>query len=241
MRGCPPGATRRGGAARDHRPAFERGRLRLFPAGARALAGPGPHRRADRAGAQAVSRTTCCSITATPSRARALADYQALVKPLACDKTLAVYKVMNLLGFDGGGIGNHEFNYGLAYLSQVTGKPFRCGRRRSGASRAAPGPLSRRCWPTSTACKTKQAAVRAVAHHRKADYRHRTPTASRSRATLKVGIIGFTPPTIMSWDKRWLEGKVYTEGMRESGQQIHPRDARQGRRPGRRHFARRPG
>jgi 2',3'-cyclic-nucleotide 2'-phosphodiesterase/3'-nucleotidase len=40
----------------------------------------------------------------------ALADYEALVKPLACTKTLAVYKAMNLLGFDGGGIGNHEFN-----------------------------------------------------------------------------------------------------------------------------------
>ena len=54
----------------------------------------------------------------------ALADYQALVKPLACDQTLAVYKAMNHLGFDGGGIGNHEFNYGLAYLSQVTGNRF---------------------------------------------------------------------------------------------------------------------
>ena len=54
----------------------------------------------------------------------ALADYEALVKPLACDKTLAVYKAMNALGFDGGGIGNHEFNYGLAYLSQVTGNRF---------------------------------------------------------------------------------------------------------------------
>ncbi len=54
----------------------------------------------------------------------ALADYQALVAPLRCDKTLAVYKVMNLLAFDGGGIGNHEFNYGLPYLNQVTGSRF---------------------------------------------------------------------------------------------------------------------
>ena len=28
----------------------------------------------------------------------ALADYQALVRPLACDQTLAVYRAMNLLG-----------------------------------------------------------------------------------------------------------------------------------------------
>src|ERR1700712_5447079 len=41
----------------------------------------------------------------------ALADYQALAAPLPCAQTLAVYKAMNLLGFEGGGIGNHEFNY----------------------------------------------------------------------------------------------------------------------------------
>lgn len=35
-------------------------------------------------------------------------------------------------------------------------------------------------------------------------------------ATVKVGISGFTPPTIVAWDKRWLDGKVYTEGVRET-------------------------
>ena len=57
----------------------------------------------------------------------ALSDYQALVKPLACTETLAMYKVMNLAGYAGGGIGNHEFNYGLPFLSQVTGKRFSVG------------------------------------------------------------------------------------------------------------------
>ena len=54
----------------------------------------------------------------------ALADYQALVKPLACEQTLGIYKVMNALKYDGAGIGNHEFNYGLAFLRQVTGSRF---------------------------------------------------------------------------------------------------------------------
>ena len=51
----------------------------------------------------------------------ALSDYQALVNPIPCSQTLAMYKVMNLAKFDGGGIGNHEFNYGLPFLNQVTG------------------------------------------------------------------------------------------------------------------------
>src|SRR5512141_312158 len=54
----------------------------------------------------------------------ALADYQALVKPPACDQELAVYKAMDTLDYDAGTIGNHEFNYGLPYLSRVTGTPF---------------------------------------------------------------------------------------------------------------------
>src|SRR6187402_1083071 len=52
----------------------------------------------------------------------ALADYQALVKPVACDEELAIYRAMDALGYDGGTIGNHEFNYGLPFLAQVTGR-----------------------------------------------------------------------------------------------------------------------
>ena len=61
------------------------------------------------------------------------------MKPVGCDQTLAIYKVMNAAKFDGGGIGNHEFNYGLPYLSQVTGNTFEvdaCRRRPSRKVRA---------------------------------------------------------------------------------------------------------
>src|SRR5260221_8057053 len=53
-----------------------------------------------------------------------LADYQAQVKRVPCDQELAVYKAMDALGYDAGTIGNHEFNYGPEFLSQVTGTPF---------------------------------------------------------------------------------------------------------------------
>ena len=54
----------------------------------------------------------------------ALADYQALVAPVACGELPAIYQAMDLLGVDGAGVGNHEFNYGLSYLGQVTGARF---------------------------------------------------------------------------------------------------------------------
>ena len=43
----------------------------------------------------------------------ALSDYQAQVKRLGCNEVLAMYKAMNAFGYDAGGIGNHEFNYGF--------------------------------------------------------------------------------------------------------------------------------
>ena len=60
-----------------------------------------------------------------------LADYQALVKPVGCEQELAVYKAMDAMGYDGGTAGNHEFNYGLGFLSQVTGTPMNVDGGRS--------------------------------------------------------------------------------------------------------------
>ena len=53
-----------------------------------------------------------------------LADYQALAHPVPCHRELAVYRAMDSLGYAAGTIGNHEFNYGLPFLAQVTGHPM---------------------------------------------------------------------------------------------------------------------
>ncbi len=156
----------------------------------------------------------------------ALADYEALVKPLACDKTLAVYKVMNLLRYDGGGIGNHEFNYGLQYLSQVTGNRFDVAGVDPSKPRCA-GPAFPQVLANIYSLKTKQplfAPWRIIDKQVAATDGDGKPVT----VTLKVGIIGFTPPTIMAWDKRWLEGRVYTEGVRESAEKFIPQIRAQG-------------
>src|SRR5689334_2669995 len=54
----------------------------------------------------------------------ALGDYQAVVAPVKCGERLGIHKVMQRLGYDGGGVGNHDFNYGLGFLGQVTGNRF---------------------------------------------------------------------------------------------------------------------
>jgi 2',3'-cyclic-nucleotide 2'-phosphodiesterase/3'-nucleotidase len=150
----------------------------------------------------------------------ALADYQALVAPLRCDQTLAVYKVMNKLGVEGGGIGNHEFNYGLPYLSQVTGSRFDVDGVDPARPRCA-GPAFPQVLSNVYSSKTHQqlfAPYRIISKQVSALDANGKPVS----ATVRVGIIGFTPPTIVAWDKRWLEGKVYTEGVRETAMKYIP-------------------
>jgi 2',3'-cyclic-nucleotide 2'-phosphodiesterase/3'-nucleotidase len=150
----------------------------------------------------------------------ALADWQALAKPLRCDQVLGIYKVMNQLNYDGAGIGNHEFNYGLAYLGQVTGSRFDVAgvaARKAGCA----GPAFPQVLANVYSVKTKQPLF---APYRIIDRTIAITGADGkpATATIKVGIIGFTPPTILSWDKRNLEGKVYTEGLRETAQKYVP-------------------
>jgi 2',3'-cyclic-nucleotide 2'-phosphodiesterase/3'-nucleotidase len=148
----------------------------------------------------------------------ALGDYQAVVEPLPCGRLLGIYKVMKRLGYDGAGIGNHDFNFGLAYLGQVTGQRFE-----------VEGVQPKRCagpgFPVVLAnvysTKTKKPLFepyRIISKRIKAVDADGRPL----EATVKVGIIGFTPPTILSWDRRWLEGKVYTEGLVETAKRYLP-------------------
>ncbi|HJV01205.1 MAG TPA: bifunctional 2',3'-cyclic-nucleotide 2'-phosphodiesterase/3'-nucleotidase [Burkholderiaceae bacterium] len=151
----------------------------------------------------------------------ALADYQALVAPPPCDRALAIYRALDALGVEGGGIGNHEFNYGLAYLSRVTGSAFQVDGVNPAAPRCA-GPhfplvlanvySSRTHQPLFAPYRILDKAVSATA-----------PDGGLFRTTIRIGIIGFTPPAILDWDKRALEGKVYTQGVRETAQKYLPR------------------
>ncbi|MQA18817.1 bifunctional 2',3'-cyclic-nucleotide 2'-phosphodiesterase/3'-nucleotidase [Rugamonas rivuli] len=156
----------------------------------------------------------------------ALADYQALVAPVACGQPLAIYKAMNLLGVDGGGIGNHEFNFGLAYLNQVTGSHFDVDGVAADAPRCA-GPNFPIVLANIYSVKTRQPLFE--------PYRILTrrisatgPDGKPLTATIKIGIIGFAPTVVMSWDKHWLEGKVYAEGVRETAQKYIPQMRAQG-------------
>jgi 2',3'-cyclic-nucleotide 2'-phosphodiesterase/3'-nucleotidase len=156
----------------------------------------------------------------------ALGDYQALVAPVKCGELPAIYKAMKRLGYDGGTVGNHDFNYGLAYLAQVTGSRFDVpGSARPAKACADPG------FPLVLAnVYSVRTHAPLFAPYRIIEKRVRAEDAAGRpvEATVKIGIIGFTPPTIMAWDKRALEGRVYTAGVVETAHRYIPEMRRKG-------------
>ncbi|MEI7036856.1 bifunctional 2',3'-cyclic-nucleotide 2'-phosphodiesterase/3'-nucleotidase [Fulvimonas yonginensis] len=146
-----------------------------------------------------------------------LADYQALVAPVRCDQELAIYKAMDALGYDGGTAGNHEFNYGLPFLSQVTGRPLTVdGQRKRCAGPHFPLVLANVFDAHSGEPLYKPWTL---VHKTIEAY---TSDGSRLQVPFKVAIIGFTPPPILQWDQRNLAGKVTVSGVVEAAQRYLP-------------------
>ncbi len=154
-----------------------------------------------------------------------LGDFQTAAQPIVCSATLAIHKVMNLLKFDGGSLGNHEFNYGLPFLSQVLNtdlgiagifKPGNCG---------APN------FPTVVtnvnSVSSQQPILKPYALIPKT-FAARGPNGEALSVALKVAILGFVPPQIMDWDQKNLAGKVYVNGVVESAARYVPEARAQG-------------
>ena len=149
----------------------------------------------------------------------ALADYEATVSPIPCMQQLSMYKAMGALGFDAGTLGNHEFNYGLPFLNQVLGGGLEVDgvdATKKCAGNGYPAVLA-----NVYSSKTKKPLVQPYT------VLERTLVAKSSdgkdvQLPIKIGVIGFTTPGIMNWDKRFLEGKVYTEGAVEAAQKYVP-------------------
>ena len=98
------------------------------------------------------------------------------------------YRVMNALGYDAATIGNHEFNFGLDFLERaLKGSAFpqvSANIRRADGSPFLP--------PT------------AVLRRRFAD-------EGGGLRDVAIGVIGFAPPQIMTWDKSNLEGRLVAD------------------------------
>lgn len=146
------------------------------------------------------------------------ADYQALVKPVACGQRLGIYKAMNALHYDAGTFGNHEFNYGLSFLSQVSGEPMHVAGVKTETCDGADYPLVLTNVDSLQTGKTLIKPWLLLERTITAT----TPDGKTVRVPIRIGVLGFAPPPIMQWDKKHLEGKVRTEGLVEAARKYLP-------------------
>ncbi|QDE41219.1 bifunctional 2',3'-cyclic-nucleotide 2'-phosphodiesterase/3'-nucleotidase [Luteibacter pinisoli] len=147
-----------------------------------------------------------------------LADYQALVKPVGCDSELAIYKAMDSVGYDGGTAGNHEFNYGLPFLAQVTNTAMNVD---GVTAKPCAGPKFPLVLSNVFSARDSQPIFKPWTIVTKTV--HAKNAAGKDVATdVRIAIIGFTPPPILDWDKRNLQGKVTVTGVVEAAQKYMP-------------------
>jgi 2',3'-cyclic-nucleotide 2'-phosphodiesterase/3'-nucleotidase len=154
-----------------------------------------------------------------------LGDLQAQAQPIPCTQTLAMHKVMNYLKYDGAGVGNHEFNYGLPFLSQVTNTDFGVPGVTKASNCGAPTfpiVLTNVDGVSSAKPIFKPYAVLDKA------FVATKPDGTTLQVPMKIGILGFVPPQIMQWDQKNLEGKVVVNGVVESANKYIPEMRTQG-------------
>ena len=129
-----------------------------------------------------------------------LGDYKARVDVLESGEIHPVYQAMNLMGYDAANIGNHEFNYGLGFLETAL----------SGAD-----------FPYVNANVYGAGGKENYFEPYVILEREVTDEAGETH-TLNVGVIGFVPPQIMTWDKSNLQGKVVAKDIVETAEKFVP-------------------
>jgi 2',3'-cyclic-nucleotide 2'-phosphodiesterase / 3'-nucleotidase len=139
-----------------------------------------------------------------------LGDVIARIRGLKPGETHAAFKVMNQLGYDAANLGNHEFNFGLDFLRQS---------------------IATAKFPYVSANVFEGAADTPNAKHAFTPYlilNRSFKDADGKTHAFKIGVIGFTPPQIMQWDRSHLQGKVFTRDIVEMAKKYVPEMRAQG-------------
>ena len=140
-----------------------------------------------------------------------MGDYVAYERGMKEGDTHPVIDAMNVLGFDAATIGNHEFNYGLDFLKKATAGANFPVVLANIATETGSGPRGDR-----TLFKPYVILDREV-----------TDGAGNTHP-IRVGVIGFTPPQVMNWDRKHLEGNVQARDIVETAEAWVPQILEEG-------------
>ncbi|WP_417742814.1 bifunctional 2',3'-cyclic-nucleotide 2'-phosphodiesterase/3'-nucleotidase [Salipiger sp.] len=140
-----------------------------------------------------------------------MGDYVAYERGMKEGDTHPVIDAMNAVGFDAATIGNHEFNYGLDFLMKSTaGSQFPVVLANVSKSLGAN--------PREDETLYKPYVILE---------RQLTDGAGNSHP-IRVGVIGFTPPQVMNWDRKHLEGNVQARDIVETARAWVPQIVEEG-------------
>jgi 2',3'-cyclic-nucleotide 2'-phosphodiesterase/3'-nucleotidase len=129
-----------------------------------------------------------------------LGDFIAYQRGMKDGDLHPVIKAMNILGYECGTLGNHEFNYGLDFMFKVmqgANFPYVCANLTKGQLASDPRKDDLYLKPYRIVEK-------------------KIKDGSGAESTVKIGFIGFVPPQIMIWDSKNLEGKAQTRDIVEA-------------------------
>ncbi len=149
-----------------------------------------------------------------------LGDYQALAQPIPCSTTLAIYRAMNSLAYDVAGLGNHEFNYGLPFLSQTLNTDLGV----TGVSKPA-GSCGAPSFPvvnSNVLSANSNSPILPPYVLLQKTVTAKTPAGDTKSLPLKIAVLGFVPPQILDWDAKSLAGKLSVTGVVEAAQKYVP-------------------
>jgi 2',3'-cyclic-nucleotide 2'-phosphodiesterase/3'-nucleotidase len=140
-----------------------------------------------------------------------MGDYIAYERGMKEGDMHPVIAAMNAVGFDASTLGNHEFNYGLDFLMKsVAGANFPIV--------AANVVKSEGANPTADQTLVPPYVI----------LDHTVTDGAGENHPIRVGIIGFTPPQIMQWDARHLNGNVSTRDIITTAQAYVPQMREEG-------------
>ncbi|MGV3490881.1 MAG: bifunctional 2',3'-cyclic-nucleotide 2'-phosphodiesterase/3'-nucleotidase [Devosia sp.] len=140
-----------------------------------------------------------------------MGDYIAYEKGLT-NEPHPVIAAMNTLGYEAGTLGNHEFNYGLEFLdAAIAAANFPIVSANLVKGDLAADILSDTPYVPPYQIVEKELTDGAGATH-----------------TIKLGIIGFLPPQIMTWDNTHLAGNVSVRGIVEAAEAYVPKMREEG-------------
>ncbi|MBV7396014.1 bifunctional 2',3'-cyclic-nucleotide 2'-phosphodiesterase/3'-nucleotidase [Mameliella sediminis] len=140
-----------------------------------------------------------------------MGDYIAYERGMNDGDSHPIITAFNTLGYDVATLGNHEFNYGLSFLEKsLAGADF-------------PVVLANLAKKKGASAREDETLVKPYTI-----LDREIEMGDGTKHPIKIGVIGFTPPQVMNWDRKHLEGNVEARDIVETAKAYIPEMQEQG-------------